>query len=224
MRNAQSRTALFLMAALACHRLAIVLVDDAYVWQVTDLLNVVCVLAAALFALSVTPYAALRLKCVAASVVGISVVELAYMLGHYAFGLDGYNWCLLAQAAVFVGAVSYYWRRSYDSPSDTIRDDGHAYLLRRRPDSLQGLFMAMSGLFGVDGGYSLHLDGRTYGYRRGVFSSGNGLPRDLSRFHIQRGPLTSPAILATLDKNIGAKWRPWKNCTFLRGLWNGRTN
>lgn len=116
-------------------------------------------------------------------------------------------------------AAAYYWRRSYDQPSDAI-EDGYLYCVRHIPSNAQDFLISMLGIYGSDGGYSLYANGHLY-----KFASGRLVRRKVSSlpsisYHVQRGGKTAPDLIEYLDSMIGTKWTWRENClTILAPIW-----
>lgn len=204
-----------LMLGLACNRLANVLADDDMVWRLHDITLSACFAFAALWALQLVPYASLRLKCAAAVVAGAAVVDLLCVV----LSIPGYWYWLVAQVVAGIGLASFYFLRSYDQPSDPI-DDAHLFCLRSKPESLQDFLIAMLGVYGPSGGYSLYANGIIYRYRRGelVAKTCAGIPP--LRYHVTRGKPITGAMIRELKFLVGSKWSLRNNClTVLGPLW-----
>ena len=204
-----------LMLALVCNRLANVLAPDDMVWRLHDVTLSACFACAALWAVQLVPYASLRIKCAGAVVAGAAVVDLSCVV----LSLPGYWYWLVAQLFAGIGLASFYFLRSYDQPSDDL-DDDHLFCLRAKPESLQDFLIAMLGLYGPNGGYSLYADGVLYRYQRGelVAKSYRSLP--LIRYQVTRGRPVTDSMIRELQFLVGSKWSLRQNClTVLGPLW-----
>lgn len=216
LKNQSRLTAAGLMLALVSNRLLNVLAPDDIVWQAHDISLSACFVLASLLALQCAPYSMLLVKCVSAVVFGAALTDFMAV----ATGAHGYWYVLAVQAVISAALGCFYCIRSYEQPSDDLRADGHVYCLRTRPDSLQGLLVAMLGVYGPNGGYALWIDGKLYRYRRGalVKQSAGTLPVD--RYQITRGGPTSPELLRELDFITGSRWTWRHNClTVIGPIW-----
>lgn len=205
-----------LMLALASNRLVNVLADDGMVWRWHDVTLSACFAFAALWAVQLVPYASLRIKCSAAVAAGAAVVDLVCV----ALSMHGYWYWLVAQAVAGIGLASFYFLRSYDQPSDPI-DDAHLFCLRSKPESLQDFLIAMLGVYGPNGGYSLYANGTIYRYRHGelVAKTCAGIPP--IRYNVTRGAPITSAMILELQFLVGSKWSHRNNClTVLGPIWS----
>lgn len=209
-------TAAGLMAALVLNRLVNVLAPDDIVWRAHDLSLSACFALATLLALQCAPYAQLRVKCAAAVVFGAALTDFMAV----ATNAEGYWYILAVQALVAIGLGAFYFVRSYGQPSDELKQDGHIYCLRTRPDSLQDFLIAMLGIYGPNGGYALWIDGKLYRYRRGVLVKQSAGTLPLDRYHISRGAQADTELMRELDFVIGSKWTWRQNClTVIGPIW-----
>lgn len=204
-----------LMLALALNRLVNVLASDDMVWRLHDVTLSACFAFAALWAVQLVPYSSLRIKCAAAVVAGAAFVDLACVVAN----LPGYWYWLVAQLFAGIGLAFFYFLRSYDQPSDTI-DDAHLFCLRSKPESLQDFLIAMLGVYGPSGGYSLYANGTIYRYRRGELTAKTcaGIPP--LRYNVTRGSPITSAMIRELQFLVGSKWSLRNNClTVLGPIW-----
>lgn len=216
-----------LMAALACNRLINVLAPDNVVWQMHDVTQALALTLALAWALQEMPYKHLRYKCIAAAFFGMAATDFIGVSASYLLAPlpTYYNFQLLAQVLVGAGMFALYWLRSYEKPSDALGPE-NMYLLRKRPDSATGVLLALSGLYGADGGYAIYSNGRLYRFRKGIFGvddineySTAQRSRLLKQYHIQRGRIPSVRALNDIRGMLGSKWSLFNNCTKLRRIW-----
>lgn len=189
------------------------------VWNLSDVLRAVGMAATLGMCAILTPWHMLRLKCFLAALCGYYISDIGLCVSWYAWRFPSPIAMGVIQGAGFLIAAIYYWRRSYDQPSDAI-DPGYLYCLRTKPVSIQDFLISIIGFYGPNGGYAFYADGKLYRYRRGwmVAQSIDLLP--LERYHVQRGARLTPAILDDLNALVGKRWTWSRNClTVLGPVW-----
>lgn len=189
------------------------------VWHITDVLRAIGMFGSIGLCVTLTPWRMLRLKCFLAALCGYFVSDAIVCATWYVWGFPSPIAALVIQGAGLLAAALYYWRRSYDQPSDVI-EDGYLYCVRHIPSNTQDFLISMLGIYGSDGGYSLYANGHLY-----KFASGRLVRRKVSSlpsisYHVQRGGKTAPDLIEYLDSMIGTKWTWRENClTILAPIW-----
>lgn len=209
------------LAALVSRHLLAVFPDRAsdFVWYAADVLRAVGMGAALGLCATLTPWRMLRLKCLLAALCGYYISDAVVSATWYAWSFPSPIAAFIVQGAGFLLAAIYYWRRSYDQPSDHL-EHGYLFSVRHIPSNIQDFLISMSGLYGPDGGYSLYANGYLY-----KFSGGQLIRRKVSTlpaisYHVTRGAKLDPALISRLDSMIGMRWSLNKNClTVLGRIW-----
>jgi hypothetical protein len=189
------------------------------VWHITDVLRAVGMFGSLGLCATLTPWRMLRLKCFLAALCGYFLSDAIVCATWYAWAFPSPMAAFVIQGAGFLTAAIYYWRRSYNQPSDAI-EDGYLYCVRHIPSNTQDFLISMLGIYGSDGGYSLYANGHLY-----KFASGRLVRRAVSSlpsisYHVQRGGQTAPDLIEYLDSMIGTKWTWRENClTILAPIW-----
>lgn len=224
-RSSQNRTVslllLVVMAQWACrHLLPLLPVQAAdLAWNIADVLRAIGMAATIGLCVTLTPWRMLRLKCFLAAFCGYYISDAIVCATWYAWQFPSPILMLAAQGTSFMFSAAYYWRRSYDQPSDPI-EPGYLYCVRHIPSNTQDFLISLSGIYGPDGGYSLYANGFLY-----KFSSGRMVRRKVSSlpasgYHVTRGDRADDAIVSRLDSLIGMPWTLNKNClTVLGRIW-----
>lgn len=224
-QQSQSRAAKLLLsvvvAALVSRHLLPALPELATdtVWHITDVLRAVGMFGSLGLCATLTPWRMLRLKCFLAALCGYFISDAIVCATWYAWGFPSPMAAVVIQGVGFLAAALYYWRRSYDQPSDAIKD-GYLYCVRHIPSNTQDFLISMLGVYGSDGGYSLYANGYLY-----KFASGRLVRRKVSSlpsisYHVQRGGKTAPDLIEYLDSLVGTKWTWRENClTILAPIW-----
>lgn len=228
-RSSQSRTVslllLVVMAQWACrHLLPLLPVQAAdLAWNIADVLRAVGMAATLGLCVTLTPWRMFRLKCLFAAFCGYYVSDAIVCATWYAWAFPSPVIMLAIQGASFMAAAAYYWSRSYDQPSDPL-EPGYLYCVRHIPSNTQDFLISLSGVYGPDGGYSLYGNGFLY-----KFSSGRMVRRKVSSlpaisYHVTRGSVLDPDLIAQLDGLIGMRWSLNKNClTVLGRIWRNNS-
>lgn len=216
--NAPLGILLFLTASWGLSRLGNVLADDAIVWQLGAVLDALTIALAVTLAVTLAPYSALRSKSVLAALASASWLELLYLTSHYLAGINNYNYWLVGQFVTGGAVVGFYWFRPYYRPSDPL-DDTHMFLVCRRPHTLQGFLLSLSGFFGAYGGFSIYAKGLLYTYRAGKLRALPFTPNDAYSFYIRRGGILTNDQIKALQDMTGKQWTIAENCLSLRKLW-----
>jgi hypothetical protein len=209
------------LAVLVTRHLLVVLPGPAssFVWYGTDILRAVGMSAALGLCVTLTPWRMLRMKCLLAALCGYFVSDAIVCATWYAWGFPSPMSAVVIQGAGFLAAAVFYWRRSYNQPSDRL-EHGYLYCVRHIPSNTQDFLISMSGIYGPDGGYSLYACGYLY-----KFSGGRLIRRKVSSlpsisYHVQRGAKASPDLIESLDALVGTKWTWRQNClTILAPIW-----
>lgn len=209
------------LAALVSRHLLAVFPDRAadFVWYAADVLRAVGMSASIGLCVTLAPWRMLRLKCLLAALCGYYISDAIVSATWYAWSFPAPITAFIVQGVGFLAAFAYYWRRSYDQPSDAL-SDGYLYSVRHIPANAQDFLISMSGLYGPDGGYSLFANGYIY-----KFSGGRLVRRKVSSlpaisYHVTRGDTLDPAVIARLDSMIGMRWSLKNNClTVLGRIW-----
>lgn len=189
------------------------------VWWLSDVLRAVGMAATIGLCATLTPWHNLRLKCFLAALCGYYISDTILCGAWYAWQIPSIPISSTIQGLSFLAAGTYYWRRSYDQPSDHL-NWGHLYSVRHIPSNAQDFLISMSGLYGPDGGYSLYANGYLY-----KFSGGRLIRRKVSSlpaisYHVTRGAKLDDALISRLDGLIGMRWSLNKNClTVLGRIW-----
>ena len=212
---------LVVVVALVSRHLLAVLPDqgNSFVWYATDVLRAVGMSATLGLCATLTPWRALRFKCLLAALCGYYISDAIVCFTWYAWHFPSPILMVIIQGIGFLAAASYYFWRSYDQPSDDL-EDGYLYSVRHIPSNAQDFLISMSGLYGPNGAYSLYANGYLY-----KFSSGHLARRKVSclpsiSYHVTRGDKLDPDIVAKLDSLVGLKWSLNKNClTVLGRIW-----
>lgn len=224
-KSSQSRTVNLLLLVvmlgwLARHLLALLPDPDAdLAWYVVDVLRAVGMSAAFALCVTLSPWRMLRLKCLFAALCGYYISDTIVCATWYAWDFPSPIIAAVIQGLSFVVAASYYWRRSYEQPSDPL-EHGYLYCVRHIPSNAQDFLISLSGIYGPDGGYSLYVNGFLY-----KFSGGRMVRRKVSSlpasgYHVTRGDRADDAIVSRLDSLIGMPWTLNKNClTVLGRIW-----
>lgn len=210
-----------MLAALVSRHLLAGLPDQAssFVWYANDVLRAVGMSSTLALCAMLTPWRMLRLKCLLAALCGYYLSDAVVCATWYAWQFPAPIPAAIIQGAGFVIAAAYYWYRSYSQPSDDLID-GYLYCVRHIPSNTQDFLISMSGLYGVDGAYSLYANGYLY-----KFSGGRLVRRKVSSlpaisYHVTRGDKADDAIISKLDGMIGMQWTLNKNClTVLGRIW-----
>ncbi len=209
------------LAALVSRHLLAVLPEavSEIVWYANDVLRAVGMSAALALCATLTPWRMLRLKCLLAALCGYYISDAIVCATWYAWNFPSPIAAFIIQGAGFFAALIYYWRRSYDQPSDEL-EDGYLYCVRHIPSNAQDFLISMVGIYGPDGAYSLYANGHLY-----KFSSGRLVRRKVSSrpaisYHVQRGGKAAPDLIDSLDALVGTKWTWRVNClTILAPIW-----
>jgi hypothetical protein len=189
------------------------------VWHITDVLRAVGMFGSLGLCATLTPWRMLRLKCYLAALCGYFLSDAIVCATWYAWAFPSPMAAFVIQGAGFLTAAIYYWRRSYNQPSDAI-EDGYLYCVRHIPSNTQDFLISMLGIYGSDCGSSLYANGHLYS-----FASGRLVRRAVSSlpsisYHVQRGGQTAPDLIEYLDSMIGTKWTWRENClTILAPIW-----
>jgi hypothetical protein len=123
------------------------------------------------------------------------------------------------QGGSFIAAASYYWRRSYDQPSDQLESD-YLYCVRHIPSNTQDFMISLSGIYGPNGAYSLYANGYLYKFSNGYLVRRKVSTLPAISYHVTRGDKLDPDLIARLDGMIGMRWSLNKNClTVLGRIW-----
>lgn len=209
-----------MLAWLARHLLALLPGPDAdLAWYAVDVLRAVGMSAALALCVTLTPWRMFRLKCLFAAICGYYISDTLICASWYMWSFPSPIISTVIQGGSFVVAASYYWRRSYEQPSDPLLY-GHLYCVRHIPANTQDFLISLSGIYGPDGGYSLYANGFLY-----KFSSGRLVRRRVSSlpaisYHVTRGAKLDDALISRLDSLIGMRWSLNKNClTVLGRIW-----
>lgn len=190
-----------------------------YAWQINDVLRAIGMSATLGLCVTLTTWRMFRLKCLFAAFCGYYISDVILCAAWYVWHAPSLPVMLAAQGISFVAAAAYYWRRSYDQPSDPL-DPGYLYCVRHIPSNTQDFLISLSGIYGPDGGYSLYVNGHLY-----KFSSGRMVRRKVTSlpaisYHVTRGDRADEAIVSRLDGLIGMRWSLNKNClTVLGRIW-----
>lgn len=223
--QSQSRAVKLLLsvvvAVLVSRHLLAVLPEavNSFVWYVNDVLRAVGMAASLGLCVTLTPWRMLRFKCLIAALCSYYVSDAIVCATWYAWHFPAPIPALIIQGIGFLAAAAYYWRRSYDQPSDAL-EHGYLYSVRHIPSNAQDFLISLSGLYGPDGGYSLYANGYLY-----KFSGGQLVRRKVSSltaisYHVTRGDRLDPDIIERLDSLIGMRWSLNKNClTVLGRIW-----
>lgn len=190
-----------------------------FIWYASDILRAVGMAATLGLCATLTPWHMLRLKCFLAALCGYYISDIGLCVSWYAWRFPSPIAMAMFQGSGFLVAAIYYWRRSYDQPSDEI-EPGYLYCLRAKPVTTQDFLISLAGIFGVGGGYSLYTNGKLYRYKRGwlVAQKIDRLP--LERYHVQRGAKVTPELMAELNQLVGMNWSLRRNClTVLGPFW-----
>lgn len=209
------------LAVLASRHLLAALPDQAssFVWYANDVLRAVGMSAALALCVTLTPWRMLRLKCLLAAMCGYFISDAIVCATWYIWHFPSPIAAMVIQGLGLMLAAVYYWRRSYDQPSDH-PEHGYLFSVRHIPSNAQDFLISMSGLYGPDGGYSLYANGYLY-----KFSAGQLIRRKVSTlpaisYHVTRGAKLDPALISRLDSMIGMRWSLNKNClTVLGRIW-----
>ena len=228
MRNqaqSQSRAVKLLLSVvvvqLVIRHLLPVLPDLAtdFVWYSSDVLRAVGMAATLGLCATLTPWHMLRLKCFLAALCGYYISDIGLCVSWYAWRFPSPIAMGVIQGSGFLMAAVYYWRRSYDQPSDPL-EPGYLYCVRHIPSNTQDFIISMSSMYGPDGSYSLYVNGNLY-----KFSCGRMVRRKVSSlpaisYHVTRGDKADDVIVSRLDSLIGMTWSLNKNClTVLGRIW-----
>lgn len=213
------------MAALGSRHLLALLPDQAasFAWQTSDVLRAIGMSAALGICVTLTPWRMFRFKCLIAALCGYYISDVIVCATWYAWDFPSPTSMVIIQGASFMAAAAYYWRRSYDQPSDPL-EPGYLYCVRHIPSNTQDFLISLSGIYGPDGGYSLYGNGFLY-----KFSSGRMVRRKVSSlpaisYHVTRGSVLDPDLIAQLDGLIGMRWSLNKNClTVLGRIWRNNS-
>lgn len=228
-RSSQSRTVslllLVVMAQWACRHLLPLLPAQAadLAWNIADILRAVGMAATLGLCATLTPWRMFRLKCLFAALCGYYISDAIVCATWYAWQFPSPIVMLSVQGASFMAAAAYYWRRSYDQPSDPL-EPGYLYCVRHIPSNTQDFIISLSGIYGPDGGYSLYVNGFLY-----KFANGRMVRRKVSSlpaisYHVTRGSILDPDLIAQLDGLIGMRWSLNKNClTVLGRIWRNNS-
>jgi len=223
--SSQSRTVSLLLLVVMVqwglrHLLPLLPAQEAdLAWNVADVLRAVGMSATLGLCVTLTPWRMFRLKCLFAAFCGYYVSDAIVCVTWYAWQFPSPIVMLAIQGASFVIAATYYWWRSYETPSDPLTP-GYLYCVRHIPSNTQDFLISLSGIYGPDGGYSLYANGYLY-----KFASGQLVCRKVSSlpaisYHVTRGDKLDPGIIAQLDGLIGMRWSLNKNClTVLGRIW-----
>lgn len=189
------------------------------VWYAADVLRPLGMAAALAAVLHLLPWSQLRLCCIVAALVGHHVADAALCAAWYwGAKADPYVWFAL-QGAASVALGAWYWRRSYDQPSDTL-DYDHVFCLRRRPRSAQDLLVSMLGCFGPQGTYAIYAAGVVYHFHRGKLVTTPHQSRSFADYVATKGRTLQMSHIMALDALRGVKWSPFTNCiTVLGAFW-----
>jgi hypothetical protein len=215
-RSALLLTPLGLLVVWGSNRLLNVLAPDECVWVAHDISMSLSFAMAALMVAQLTPYKNLRQKCIAALVAGCAIVDIAFSIAKP----SGYLIWISSQALGGSALAIFYWKRSYSHGAADCIESGRIYCIRRSPSSLQDFLIALSGIYGTDGGYSLYANGYLYKY-----SGGRLVRRKVSSvpsigYHVCRGSRIDESVMSELDSLVGSKWSWSKNClTVLAPIW-----
>lgn len=209
------------LVALATRHLLVALPDQAssFVWYATDVLRAVGMFGAIGLCATLTPWRMLRLKCLLAAICGYYISDAVVCATWYIWNFPSPISALIIQGVSFLAAGVFYWKRSYNQPSDHL-EHGYLFSVRHIPSNTQDFLISMSGLYGPDGGYSLYANGYLY-----KFSSGRLIRRKVSTlpaisYHVTRGAKLDPDLISRLDSMIGMRWSLNKNClTVLGRIW-----
>lgn len=224
-RSSRERTIslLLLVVMLVClarHLLALLPGPDAdLAWYAADVLRAIGMSAALALCATLAPWRMFRLKCLFAAICGYYISDAIICASWYALNFPSPIVSAIIQGVSFVVVASYYWRRSYDQPSDPLMR-GYLYCVRHIPANTQDFLISLSGIYGPDGGYSLYANGFLY-----KFSSGRLVRRKVSSlpaisYHVTRGAKLDDALISRLDSMIGMRWSLNKNClTVLGRIW-----
>lgn len=209
---------------LARHLLALLPDPEAELaWYAVDILRAIGMSAAFALCVTITPWRMFRLKCLFAALCGYYISDTIVCATWYAWSFPAPIITAIIQGASFMAAAAYYWRRSYDQPSDPL-EPGYLYCVRHIPSNTQDFLISLSGIYGPDGGYSLYVNGFLY-----KFSSGRMVRRKVSSlpaisYHVTRGGILDPDLIAQLDGLIGMRWSLNKNClTVLGRIWRNNS-
>ena len=228
-RSSRSRTVslllLVVMAQLVIRHLLPLLPAPAaeFIWYATDVLRAVGMAAALGLCVTLTPWRMFRFKCLFAAFCGYYISDAIVCATWYVWKFPSPVIMLAVQGASFMAAAAYYWRRSYDQPSDPL-EPGYLYCVRHIPSNTQDFIISLSGIYGPDGGYSLYGNGFHY-----KFSGGRMVRRKVSSlpaisYHVTRGSILDPDLIAQLDGLIGMRWSLNKNClTVLGRIWRNNS-
>lgn len=208
------------LACLARHLLALLPDPGAdLAWYAADILRAIGMSAAFALCVTLTPWRALRLKCLLAAFCGYYISDAVVCATWYAWSWPTPIPSAAIQGLGFIVACVIYLFRSYHQPSDALAH-GYLYCVRRIPAGAQDFAISLACAYGPDGGYSLYADGHLYRY-----SSGRLVRRKVSSlpsisYHVQRGERVTPELIASLELLIGSKWTWRKNClTILAPIW-----
>lgn len=212
---------LVVTAQLGLRHLLPLLPDQAaeFAWYASDVLRPIGMSAAIALCATLTPWRFLRLKCFLAALCGYYISDVIVCASWYALGFPSPIIAAFVQGSSFIFAATYYWSRSYSQPPDAL-EYGYLYSVRHIPANTQDFLISLSGLYGVDGGYSLWANGYLY-----KFSGGRLVRRKVSNlpaisYHVTRGDKCNAELTAHLDSLIGMPWTLNKNClTVLGRIW-----
>lgn len=190
---------------------------DPVFWMVGDTLRAVAYAALAAWCTSLIPYRHLREKCLSAAFMGYGVADTAICVLWYGWDVGGFLPATLVLAMGFFGAAILYWARSYSRPSVS-PEPSRIYCLRKRPIGVQGLLIALAGIFGSDGEYAIYCRGYVFQFRRGEVQRIPYSPAYHSGFHVTVGSRCADGDELALLGMVGIKWRLFgPNCVTLLG-------
>lgn len=208
-----------LMACWLSSLLAVRLVDDSIVWDTLNVFNSALYALAAYWAFSLVPYNDLRLKFIAAILVGGACADLVWVVMYYLAGWSGYNTWLLWLVDCSAASLLIVWLRSY-SQQDIPLDNERIFLLRIKPNDTQSFIVALPGWIGPYGGYAIYYRGCVYSFRKGLFCYFK-IPCDLiSRYHVSDAKIPSVIMISRLNQLLGSRWSIFNNCLKLKEIWD----
>lgn len=189
--------------------------DDAYstMYFLTEDWASVCLAAALYFGLS---YTSTTLKMAAFVAVVLATFYAVTNLAIIPLD-DGWGISLII-ASIMVAAILAAMRFVFMDGGDGKPEDGHIYLIIRKPHTVMDLL----GLFysGIGGGFVAYHDGNIWKFKKsaGVLVKEPNALYYTGKRMIDCGPAT-PEMLADLDGLLGARWSIFNNCFTVFAGW-----